>query len=266
MSFQPVLPLGGYSGWKVLQASLENQKARFAEAPAQSRDREYFKEKIGTITSAEDLVSDYRLLRVALSAYGLQDDLPNRAFVEKVLADGVTSDDALSNRLADKRYRAFSEAFGFGGTLPPSTQSPGFADKILTRFDAQSFEVAVGQQDTDLRLALEAAREVPVIAAADTSDTTAWLSVLGNTALRQVFETAFSLPSTIGAVDLDQQLDAFRKGAERVLGSSEFSALTDPNLVEDLVHAFTLQSQIAAGPSAFTRGASAVTLLQNIIR
>lgn len=265
MSFAPVLPLGGYAGWKVLQSTLETQQTRFADDPAQSRDRAYFKEKIGSITSAEDLVSDYRMLRVALGAYGLQDDLPNRAFIEKVLSDGVTDDDALANKLADKSYLAFSEAFGFGGTLPPNTQSPGFADKVLARFDEQAFEVAVGEQDTDMRLALQATRELPEIASADTSDTTAWLTVLGDTALRQVFETAFSLPESIGVMDLDQQLDAFRAGAERVLGTSEFNVLSDPEAVEDLVHAFTLKSQFAAGPSAFTRGASAVTLLQNLV-
>lgn len=265
MSFAPVLPLGGYAGWKVLQSTLDTQQARFADDPAQNRDREYFKEKIGSITSAEDLVSDYRLLRVALGAYGLQDDLPNRAFIEKVLSDGVVNEDALSNKLADKSYFAFADAFGFGGTLPPKTQGPGFADKVLARFDEQAFEVAVGEQDTDMRLALQATREIPEIAASGGSDTTAWLSVLGNTALRQVFETAFSLPDSIGVMDLDQQLDAFRKGAERVLGTSEFSAFTDPDAVDDLVHAFTLKSQLANGPSAFTRGASAVTLLQNLL-
>lgn len=264
MTFAPILPLGGYAGWKVLQSTLDVQQARFADDPAQARDREYFRENIGSISSAEDLVNDYRLLRVALGAYGLDEDLPNRAFVEKVLSDGVTDDDALSNKLADKRYRTFSEAFGFGGILPPSTQFPGFADKILARFDQQSFEVAVGEQDTDMRLALEASREVPELASADTSDTTAWLSVLGNSALREVFETAFSLPDSIGVLDLDQQLDAFRKGSERVLGSADFSTLADPAVLEDLIHAFTLKSQLANGPTAFTRGASAVTLLQNI--
>lgn len=263
MSFQPVLPLGGFQGWQILKANLETQQARFAEAPAQGRDREYFKENIGSITSAEELVKDYRLLRVALGAYGLSDDLPNRAFMEKVLSDGVDNDDALANRLADKRYLAFSEAFGFGGTLPPRTQSPGFADKVLSRFDEQAFEVAVGEQDSDLRLALTATREVPEIAAADTTDSVAWLTVMGNPPLRKVFETAFALPVSTGTLDLDRQLDIFRAGAERVLGSSEFSTLTDPNAVDELVKSFTLQSQIAAGPSFLTPGISALTILQN---
>ncbi|MBL4628204.1 MAG: DUF1217 domain-containing protein [Roseicyclus sp.] len=264
MSFQPVLPLGGFAGWRFLQSSLEVQQARFAEAPAQDRDREYFREKIGSITSAKELVDDYRLRRVALGAFGLEDDLPNRAFIERVLSDGIDNDDALANRLADKRYRAFSEAFGFGGTLPPHTQGPGFADRVLAKFDRQAFEVAVGNQDSDLRLALTATREVPEIAAADTSDTTAWLTVLGNPPLRKVFETAFGLPTFIGTMDLDRQLDAFRAGAERVMGSSEFRTLTDPDAVDSLIRAFTLQSQIAAGPSFLTPGASAIILLQNL--
>jgi len=264
MTFQPALPLGGYAGWRFLSASLENQTERFAKSPLQARDMSYFRENIGKVTSAEDLVQDYRLLRVALGAYGLQDDLPNKAFVERVLSDGVTNDDALSNRLADKRYRRFSEAFGFGGPLPPKTKSPGFADRMLARFERQEFERAVGEQDQDMRLALTAAREVGALAEEAGTDTAAWLGVLGNPPLRKVFETAFGLPSSIGTVDLDQQVDAFRIGAERVTGTPDFAAFRDPDKVEDLIRAFTIRAQIANGPSPFTPGIAALTLLQNV--
>ncbi|MEX3017515.1 DUF1217 domain-containing protein [Gymnodinialimonas hymeniacidonis] len=264
MTFQPVLPFGGYSGWRFLQSSLETQQTQFAQSPVQDRDRDYFRENIGTVTSAEDLVSDYRLLRVALGAYGLQDDLPNRAFIEKVLSDGVGSDDALSNRLADKRYRAFSEAFGFGGVLPPNTQSPTFADRVLSRFDRQSFEVSVGEIDGDMRLALTASREVPEIVAAGGSDTTAWLSVMGNPPLRQVFETAFGLPSAIATIDIDKQVEAFREGAERTLGFADFSQFSDPEAVNELLKSFTIRAQVNAGISFTTPGATAITLLQNL--
>ena len=77
-------------------------RARF-----QARDRDYFRENIGNVVTASQLVEDFRLRRVALSAFGLQDDLPNRAFIERVLGDGAIEPTALSNRLADKRYKAF---------------------------------------------------------------------------------------------------------------------------------------------------------------
>ena len=265
MSFVPLIPLGGYAGWRFLSGSLDDQLARFSANPVEARDIAYFREKIGQVTSAEALVSDYRLLRVALGAYGLQDDLPNRAFVRTILSDGVLEDGALANRLADKRYRAFSEAFGFGSPLPPRTQLPGFADRILARFERQEFERAVGTQSEDLRLALTAQRELPELAARDQSDTTAWLSVLGNPPLRRVFETAFGLPQAVGTLDIDLQLREFRAGAERRLGSSDFTQFRDPDRIEQLVRDFTLRAEAAAGPSPLTPGFAALTLLQGAV-
>ncbi len=265
MSFQPILPLDGYAGWRFLSSSLQGQTERFSRNPVQQRDMEYFRENIGKITRADDLVSDYRLLRVALGAYGLQDDLRNRAFIGKVLADGVTDDSALSNRLADKRYREFSEAFGFGSDLAPRTQSAGFADKILGRFERQEFERAVGTRNEDMRLALNTQRELADIAARGQADTTAWLTILGNPPLRKVFETAFGLPESVGSLDLDRQLEIFRTGADRAFGSSEFMQFTDPDKVETLIRDFTIRAQIGNGPSPFTPGATALILLQPLV-
>lgn len=262
MSFQPLVPLGGYAGWRFLSASLDAQLARQAEAPAQARDRDYFKSRIGQITDAADLVSDFRLLRTALGAFGLENDLPNRAFIRTILADDVTNDRALVNRLADKRYLAFAQAFGFGGPLPPKTIQPGFADRILARSDRQEFERAVGAQNSDMRLALTAQRELTDIANRGFNDTTGWLTVLGNPPLRKVFETALGLPASIGTLELDQQLRSFQRGTERLLGSSEFAQFTDTDQIEGLIRAFTLRSELVAGPSPLTPGYGALLLLR----
>lgn len=259
---QPLVPIGGYAGWRFLASTAADQVARMAESPIQARDREYFRENIGTVTSASDLVSDFRLRRVALAAYGLQDDLPNRAFIERVLSDGVTDGDALSNRLADKRYRVFAEAFGFGGPLPPRTISPGFADKVLARFDRIEFERAVGEKDEDMRLALTVQRELPELAARGLSDKTGWLSILGNPPLRKVFETALGLPSSIGTLDLDRQVEDFRNAAQRLLGSSDVAQFREPAVTEELIKAFTLRAQLASGPALTTPGLAALTLLR----
>lgn len=491
MSFQPVLPLSGFSGWRYLQSTLTTQQAQFAQTATQAADRTYFRENIASVQSAEELVSDYRLLRVALGAYGLQDDLPNKAFIQQVLEQGTDADTDLANRLADKSYRALADAFNFGaateasspgqpsgmdrvinderyfrdtvtgmktvddllgdgralrvamaafdladdlpdrqflrdlfegGTSSPSAlanqldnpnyaalvdafeftedgesrtaepafasdllvgldrvgfakqleaaentfqdsigalqtlseianlglddrrgwvevvtdpalrtvfastfgqsrvfdrlsldqqistlkegvraafgetsiaqftdptrvsdmlslysdavafeedtfravEVPGFAEQLLQRFDRQQFELAVGEQDSDLRLALNMSRELPDIASGGTTDTTAWLTILGSARLRSVFETAFAMPDAIATLDLDQQLTEFRNAAERVLGNSLVTQFNDPDAVDELIRAFTLQTQIAAGPSSLTRGASAITLLQNL--
>jgi len=264
MSFLPVIPFGGYSGWRFLSRTLPDQTEQFSRNQTNVRDARYFRERIGAITSAQDLVNDYRLLRVALGAFGLQDDLPNKAFVQKLLAEGSTSSDALANRLADKRYKTFSDAFGFGSNLPPRTLSPGFADRILARFNRQEFERAVGEQNEDMRLALTAQRELSDLASREMSDEAAWFTIMGTPPLRKVFEVALGFPDSIGSLDLDLQLEAFRQASDRLLGTSQVQAFREPDRLEDLVRAFTIRAEVTSGPSPLIPGVAALTLLQSM--
>lgn len=263
MSFSPVIPMGGYAGWRFLSRTLDDQSASLASSPLMARDMAYFRETIGQVTSAEELVGDYRLLRVSLTAFGLQDDLPNKAFIQRILDDGVVDEGALSNRLADKRYRDFSEAFGFGTGLPPLSRLPGFADRILDRFQAQSFEQAVGEVNGDMRLALNVTRELPDIAAEGGRESTLWLRILGNTPLRTVFETAFGLPGSVGTLDLDRQLGIFQDRAEDMLGDGTVSQFTDPERMDELVRLYLARAQLNQIPTATTSASIALTLLQS---
>lgn len=111
-----------------------------------------------------------------------------------MLEDGTLKTDALANKLADKSYQKLSSAFGFGNFATPSTQISDFADKIIAAYRARSFEAAVGEQDGNLRLAMNAERELKELAAKSGSDNTKWYTVLGSTPLRKVFETALGLP------------------------------------------------------------------------
>ncbi len=262
MSFAPVIPFGGYAGWRFLDRTAEVQSARLSANPANARDISYFRENIGKVTSAEELVADYRLLNVALTAFGLQDDLPNKAFIERILSDGVTDENALANRLADKRYREFSEVFGFGSPLPPLSRLPGFADKIITRFEAENFEQAVGEVNGELRLALNAASDLPDIAAEGGRESTLWYRIMGNPPLREVMETALGLPSSVGGLDLEWQLQIFQDRADALLGSSDASQFTDPDKVENLIQQFLSRSQLAQGSAVTSSASVALTLLR----
>nr|WP_276946739.1 DUF1217 domain-containing protein [Haematobacter massiliensis] len=65
------------------------------------RDEAYFRDRIGGISSAEELVADRRLLQIALGAFGLGEDIGNKYFIRKVLEDGVSERTALANRLSN---------------------------------------------------------------------------------------------------------------------------------------------------------------------
>lgn len=264
MTFQPILPGTGLVGWKLLNRTMETQQTALQQSAEISRDTEYYTANIASIETAEQLVSDRRLLRVALGAYGLQDDLDNRFFIRKVLEEGTRDPDAFANKMADDRYSRFSAAFGFDQFSGANTYSRAFAREVVDRFNRASFEQAVGNQDETLRIALYADRALPELAADDSAtDDSRWFTVMGVPALREIFQTALNLPDSFAQLDLDQQLEVFRERSEARFGAGEVADFTDPALRETLVEQYLLQSQLKKS-TAYSGMSVALTLLQGI--
>lgn len=265
MSFQPVVPAGGNLGWAFLNRTREAQQAAFDASASVARQTDYFRSTITSVTSAEALVDDRRLLTVALGAFGLSDDIGNRFFIRKVLEEGVDDDAAFANRLADKRYFALSEAFGFDRS-PPNTLLGGFADRIVQQFKTREFEVAVGTQNQNLRLALSLERELSTLAERDLSESGAWFTVMGTPPLRRVFETALGLPAATGAIDVDKQLEIFRDKSLKNFGVSNPADFTDTERREDLVRRFLLRADLDSAAQGTVRGSVALSLLSGQAR
>ena len=264
MSFQPILPFTGYPGWRFLQQTLPSQTDAFIGSSVVSRATEYFREEISAVETAEQLVADRRLLEVALGAFGLEDDLNSKAFIRKVLEEGTLNEDAFANRLADSRYRELAREFGFGD-LGSQTGRNGFADRILARYEARQFEVAVGRQNDDFRLALNLETSLADMVAQDVPESTQWYTVMGNPPLRKVFETALGFASSFAGIDIDQQKTAFEDRARSVFGTDRVTDFEDPDLQEKLVRLFLIRSE-AASFSANSSGSVALTLLRSIPR
>jgi hypothetical protein len=262
MSFQPVVPISGFAGWRFLERTLENQQTAFAESQPVSRATDYFRDNIANVTSAADLVADRQLLSVALGAFGLDDDINNTFFVRRILEDGTLADDALANRLTDSRYSEFSRVFGFGDLPIAKTTLDGFADDIVQRFEEQQFAKAVGEQNNDMRLALNVSEGVSKIIAENSTNTGQWFSIMGNPPLRQVFQTALGLPNSIANVDVDQQRQIFEDRAESVLGTGTVADLSTPDIEEKLIRLFLVRSEAAAF-NIGSSGSTALTLLQS---
>lgn len=263
MSFQPVVPLSGIPGWRFLQSTEQAQRATFERSGLMERDAEYFRQNIANVATADDLLADRRLLRVALGAFGLDEDIGKTAFLRKVLAEGTDDPGSFANRFVDPRYRELSAAFGFGNLGGPQTLRPGFAGEVVSAFRERQFEIAVGNQDTDMRLALGFRREIGRYASDPNADSAAWFRILGSQPLRRVFEAAYNLPSQFGGLDVDQQRDILRDRTQDLFGSRSLAVFRDPAAVEKLIDRFLVAQQALNGPSASAPGAAALTLLQN---
>jgi hypothetical protein len=260
--FQPVIPSAGLTGWRFLQRTYDAQFETFSNSAIVQRDTDYFREKIGQISTAEDLVADRRLLAVALGAFGLQDDLDNRYFIRKILEEGTVNEDALANKFADTRYKELSAAFGFGPTESVKTSETSFADAIVAGFQAGSFEIAAGAQDDAMRVALYAQRSLATLASSEMSDDAKWFTVLGDPPLRDLFEKALNLPGEIGQIDIDQQLGVFKDRARSVFGSSDLSLFSDDTLRQDAITKYILRNQLSNFGVGMSGQSIALMLLQ----
>lgn len=249
----------GLLGWKIVQRTEARQIESVARDPVVQRSTAYFRENIARTTKAEELVKDYRLLSTTLSAFGLEADLPNKAFIQKILESDPADKSSLVNRLADKRYLRMAEALGFGTAGPPKD----LADTVSTAFVQREFERRIGQSDDNLRLALNARREVTQLGNRDSTDRTLWFEVIGNAPLRKVFQGAFGFGDNYAQLPIDRQLEEYTKASERLLGTSSFKEIASPENIEKLVQTFMARSQLTAFPAA-NRYSAALTLLQNL--
>lgn len=263
MTFQPIVPLSGYAGWLFLDRTVDTQRAAFNESASVVRATDNFRDKIGDIKTAEDLVANRELLSVALGAFGLDDDINNTFFIRKVLEDGTVDQDALANRLSDTRYADLSDAFGFGSQEFVRTGLSFFADEIIDRYETQQFQQAVGEQNNDMRLALNLGPALDdVIAGAGTNDGQ-WFGMMGNAPLRNMFQTALGFSSSFAAIDLDQQLDQFKERARATFGTDQLADLASPENHEKMIRLYMLRSEANASLSS-SSASVALTLLQQI--
>ena len=115
-----------------------------------------------------------------------------------------------------------------------------------------------------MRLALGLERDLGALAGQDISEEAAWFTVMATGPLRTVFERAFSLPETTGALDVDRQLEIFRSKARAHFGDTGIAQFADPEKLDELRRTFLAQSELrgAGGLAQSARGSAALAILQ----
>ncbi|MBN2760993.1 MAG: DUF1217 domain-containing protein [Rhodobacteraceae bacterium] len=259
--FQPIIPLGGVAGWEFLKRTQVRQEQSFVNSPAIRQTAAAFRQSFGKIGSVDALVENRQALSVVLGAFGLQGDLDNRAFIRKVISDGVTERGALANRLADKRYLALAQemshlAQGGSGKAPT-----GLAESLIRKYQASEFEIAVGNSNESMRLALAFARKLPELTEGLRSETARLFQILGDPPTRKVLETALGLPKEFAALDIDEQAKRLQQATKKRFGVDSIRQLATPEMIETVTQRYLLMDQLRNTQSGMTGAAVALTLL-----
>ena len=122
-----------YLSYDLVNRDIKANLQRVATSQQVERERAYYNENIGNITTLDDFLDDYRLYSYAMKAHGLEDMTYAKAFMKKVLESDLSDENSFANKLTDQRYRQFATAFLFSsGTAV--TQTGRQMDTVIDKF------------------------------------------------------------------------------------------------------------------------------------
>lgn len=259
--FQPAIPLSGIGGWKFLQATYSRQLESFSDSPQVRNDRDYMLDKLSDPMSVDDFLADKRLLRVTMTAFGLGGEEWKGGFIRKALEEVADPESTFLARLNNTKYTNFAEALSpvDGKIIMSSSELAA----IAVNFEAESFQTAVGEIDDSMRLALNYQSEISEMVGTDSSDKTILYRILGDVPVRTVMETAFNLPEGLSSLDLDRQAEILEKQITSVLGISDLSDLSKPDVTEKMINRYLAMETIENGSTSYSPASAALTLLSN---
>lgn len=242
MSYSPILLDGGVTGWHFLKRTAERQKAVFEKGHAMASDRAHLQKNAQKVSSVDELFSDRRLLRITLTAFGLEGDLSKSALIRQVIESDPNDRNSLANRLSDDRYVDLAKKLRplvTGEALSSTTIT-----SLLSEFNRQSFEAAIGGESESMRIALVGQRLLRELSDNMQSDRANWYTILGTPPLRKLFEGFLNLPSSFTNLDIVRQQEIIQNRVHRQLGISSFAELSDVDKQERIIEGFLLQEQL----------------------
>jgi hypothetical protein len=230
--------------------AVKNNLARYKKVeeskPQVKTASAYYAANIGKAKTIKQFVGDYRLLSYALQAYGLGDQINNKALIRKVLEQGTTDKKALANTLPNANWKKFAAAFNFSATGASAPSSSASVATTKSDYVEQQLEGDQGASNTGVGLALYFKRVAPTI--------TDPMQILADKNLLEVVQTIFNLPSTASASEIDKQ-------AKEIAKLAPVKDFQDPKKLERLIQRFAAAYDVTYGPGG--TGASSPLTMAN---
>ncbi|CAN5197782.1 DUF1217 domain-containing protein [soil metagenome] len=212
------------AAYRLATRDLPRTLERTQAEPSVALETKYYLDNIGAVKSIDDLVKNTRLFTYAMKAFGLEDMASAKAFMRKVVAEGVSASNSFANRLADDRFVAFAQTFSFPDDGDATTSKTEAVQGVTDRYVRQSLETEAGETNDGVRLALYFLREAPTVKSA--------YGLLGDDALWKVIQTVFGFPDAMANADIEKQ-------AAAVTARLDIADLKDPEKLDKLIQRFT---------------------------
>jgi len=239
--------LSTVASYRLLTQNIDKSLARVRAAPEVQRETDYYMATIGKIKTIEDFLANDRVFAYAMKAFGLKDMIYAKAFVKKVLTDGIDSANSFTNQLTDPRFKELATAFNFKSLGTTTTIFERTQKGVVDKYLQVQLEEQAGSSNEGVRLALYFRRKAP--------DITSAYSILGDSALYKVAQVALGLTASSNANNLDMQ-------AEIIKNKIDLENLDDPAVLNKFLTRFTTLWEVKNGTAAAT--APALTIIQGV--
>jgi hypothetical protein len=213
-----------YTSYKLITTDMSKSLDKVSKQPDVARETEYYLANIGNIKSIDDFFADSRLYNYAIKAHGLEDMGYAKAFMRKVLTEGVDSEDAFAKQLTDSRYTDLVESLNFARNGAAATSFDSAQKGVADKYMRQTLEQNAGEENAGVRLALYFERMAPTIDSG--------YAILADDALAQVARTIMQMPDEFAASDIDKQAAAVEQAID-------LDDLKDPTKLAKLLERFT---------------------------
>lgn len=235
---------------KLIDATWDKQVQQLSDEAVHKRAVDSFRERIGSITTPEELVKDYEVYSMVMRAFDLEDQIFGKGMIRRILESDPAATDSLVNRMTDSRFGRLHEALGFvttEGNPKPDFSDPVWQQEVIDQYLSTVLSNLEGDQNPTIGTVLALREQAPEL--------TSWYDVLKNKALSEFFRTVLSLPSQMAGLDVDKQAE--------ILGQKyDLSRLADPQELDRLVTRYMAISDVLNPPAAAPNNL-ALSLLKN---
>jgi hypothetical protein len=256
-----MIDTSGYSGSMALKL-YDSDPDAFGDSvtndATSQREIAAFKERIGTITTVDELVADTEVYSFVMKAFGMEDEMFGKAMNKQLMTSDAEDDSSLVNRMEDDKYTELNETMGFNtdGTAGIDFNDSEWVDAMVDRYTEQRVIDTQMESNETLGTVLQF-RE-------NASSYTSWYEVLADEDASEFIKTALNIP-TDSSADIDAQARALEK-------KMDIEDLQDPEKVEELVDRYVAIKDAEASKeqssntivSLFTKNSSGTYGVQSI--
>jgi hypothetical protein len=184
-----------------------------------------FTQAVNSAKSVTQLLANPAVMKVLLTANGMQDQIGYTALATKALTSNLSDPKSLANVLTDTRWKSMAKSFDFATNGLKAIQTPAAIASITAAYTKATWEAGEDAVAPGLSNALDFKARASTMTSVD--------QILGDPSIRSVVTTALGIPQQIAFQDLTAQENA-------ISTRLDVTKLQDPKFVETFAQRYLI--------------------------